>query len=183
MVTTGLFAQSTIYGQPKTVSGANHDTLDAKLTNYSTFELHPLTLWSALHYSGKDTATIRLNTGDVTTKIFLRKSSIFPSGAKMAIQESTGVVMRDMRDDGVYGGYVNDDTTQYATFIIKKNTFSGYYRLNNVVWKIDNVGKLVTGLLGDVSTIYTKYDVVSTPSINCGVPNTTASSGDTSTFC
>ena len=167
MVTTGLSAQSTIYGQPKTVSGANHDTLNAKLTNYSTFELHPLTLWSALHYSGKDTATIRLNTGDVITKIFLRRSSIFPSGAKMAIQESTGVVMRDMRDDGVYRGYVNDDTTQYATFIIKKNAFSGYYRLNGTTWQLDDIGSLVIGLLGDVSTIYTKYQHVLTPTIDC----------------
>ena len=78
LVCSNVYAQSiTTYGAPKSITGSDQTTLNSKLIGYSTFSLNPLTLWANLNYSGKDTATIRLNTGDVTTKIFLRKSS-FP---------------------------------------------------------------------------------------------------------
>ncbi len=179
LLASSISAQSMgTYGSPRTITGANLDTLNTKLSTYSTFYLHPLTLWSAIHYSGKDTVTIYLNTGDVTTKFFLHRSSIFPPGAKMAIQESTGEVMRDMRDDGVYRGYANDDTTQYAAFIIKKDAFSGYVRLGNIVWQVDKIGKVVSGLQGDMTTTYIIYNSVVTPPIACGTVITAPSDND-----
>lgn len=71
----------------------------------------------------------------------------------MAVQNPNGVLLQDLRGDGLYRGHINGDTNQFAAFIIKKDKFLGYYRLSGTIWQIDQVGTLTTGLQGDMSTV------------------------------
>ncbi len=178
MSTIGLFAQNPIYGKPTILSTANQDTLKGKMTNFSTFHLHPLLVWSAVQYSGKGTATIRLNTDGSVMNVFLRKSSIFSSGAKMAIQNPTGVLLQDLQGDELYRGYINGDTAQFAAFIIKKDKFLGYYRLGSTIWQIDQVGTFTNGLQGDMSTVYAKYKEAIVLPIDCASNFTSTTTDD-----
>jgi len=166
-MSTSIFAQSLVYGQPKSLSTSDNNLLATKVQNYSTFSLHPLSLWAALQYNGQGLIGVSINTGDGYTKFLLRKSSVFSPDAKMTAQSSSGVQMYDLRGDGLYRGYANGDTTQVAAFLIQKDHFSGYFRLDGKFWQIDQVGSLSTDLQGDVSTIYAKYEHAITPSVEC----------------
>ncbi|MBK7939435.1 MAG: hypothetical protein IPJ82_21175 [Lewinellaceae bacterium] len=168
---TFSFTQTLIYGKPVILSEDDQSLVDQEVVYNSAFNFHPLALWSDLNYEANEEVEFSLDVGDDTITLNLQKSMLYPEGARMMIRGDSTPLLIDLKNEGIYRGYVDGDTNQMAGFIIRKNHFFGYYEKDGNTWFISDIRKLVEDPQSDPVTTYIKYRDIRYTDFTCGTPD------------
>jgi hypothetical protein len=91
---------------------------------------------------GTTTPTVKINMGDELLILHLHESNLYAPNAVSVTMKSSGQEWQLLKNDGFYRGYVNNDTTSFAIFLIQKDKFLGYYTQNGVLYTLSNLAGL-----------------------------------------
>lgn len=116
------------YGNNFELNQQDHDSLSTKISGFSTFQLHPVVLKSDLEYSSSPTLSVVLNVGDDSIALQLQKGSLASSGAMINVHGDSSNILMDLLSSDVYSGFVDGDTNQVASFIVREDDVFGYYQ-------------------------------------------------------